>query len=67
VAGIAEVGDHLVDLQASIADAVAAHGDEGGGALHLGGQHVDVDIGPFEAAEDGLEFGECVGVARRNG
>ncbi len=46
-------------------DALPAHADELGGALHLTREHVDVDVGTLELLEDLLELGNGLAIADR--
>src|SRR6185295_20328667 len=59
---VVEIGDDLFDVQPGAADAIAAEADEVGSALDTGSQHVDVDVGAFQLAEDGLELSKRRGV-----
>src|SRR4051812_46723079 len=64
---VVEVGNHLLDVQTSVPDAVTTEADEVGGALDAGGQHVDIDVGALQLAEDGFQLGYGSGVATRDG
>ena len=64
---LVEPGNHLLDLEPGVADAVAAEADQLGGPGHLRGEHVDVDVGPLELGQDGFELGEGGGVASGHG
>jgi hypothetical protein len=51
-----EIGSHLTDLQVGSGDLVATQRDQLRGPRHALGKSIDVDIGAFELAQDGVEF-----------
>lgn len=64
---LVEVGDDLLDLDAGVADAFAAAGDERTRTGDPLGEPVDIDVVTLEFVQDSLELLECLGVPEFGG